>query len=123
MRVFTSPFRCSNHSAVLSLACVLGVLSLTGGCALPSGMTRSRWAIEDEDCAAKYADGAEKTEPLKKIKQASDARFLSGSEGKYFSSGLGYRPDPGSTAMIDIGVEQYATSYMTDRLSLMGLAG
>lgn len=71
----------------------------------------------------KYADGAEKTEPLKKIKQASDARFLKGVNGGYFGGGATYRPRGGGGGTLEIGSEDYTTSYLTHRIALMATGG
>lgn len=79
--------------------------------------------MDDPDYAVKYQEGAEKTDPIGKIKQASDARFLNGASGTYVSGGLSYRPDTGNAAIIDVGAELYTTSYLTQRVSLMGTAG
>lgn len=99
------------------------VCSLITGCSLPTGLTHSRWAMDDPGYAVKYREGAKKTDPLGKIKQASDARFLNGANGTFVSGGLSYRGDTGNAATIDIGKELYTTSYLTQRISLTGAAG
>ena len=38
------------------------------GCALPTGMLRSRWAMDDNAYAEKYAQGAEKSDIAGKLK-------------------------------------------------------
>ncbi len=80
--------------------------------------------MEDPEYAAKYIDGAEKTDISGKIKQAADARFQSGSSGMFVSGGVYTRPDA-KTALgaIDVGIESYATSFLTMRGSLMAAAG
>lgn len=99
-------------------------ISTACGCSLPTGILRSRWAMEDPEYAAKYIDGAEKTDIPGKIKQAADARFQSGSSGMFLSGGVYSRPDA-KTALgaIDIGVETYLASFLTARGSLMAAAG
>ncbi|MCG8653876.1 MAG: hypothetical protein MI861_28815, partial [Pirellulales bacterium] len=93
---------------------------LAGGCALPSGLTRSRWAMEDPEYADKYSQGAAKTDIAGKIKQASDARFLDQAQGYFVSGGFTARPEANSEmAGVDLGVEGYPTSYLTGRASLM----
>jgi hypothetical protein len=97
--------------------------STLAGCALPSGLTRSRWAMEDPEYAEKYAQGAEKTDLPGKLKQASDARFQSGTGGWFLSGGAYSRPDTDKVlAGIDIGIESYVTSYLTTRGSLVLMA-
>ncbi len=100
------------------------VLIAVCGCSLPTGILRSRWAMEDPEYAAKYIDGAEKTDIPGKIKQAADARFQSGSSGMFISGGVYTRPDA-KTALgaVDVGVESYLTSFLTTRGSLMAAAG
>ncbi|NNE01338.1 MAG: hypothetical protein HKN47_28830 [Pirellulaceae bacterium] len=76
--------------------------------------------MDDPDYAMKYEDGADKTDIAGKIKQAADARFVSGATGAYFSGGVTVRPEADSElAGIDIGKEFYATSFLTSRASLM----
>jgi hypothetical protein len=96
---------------------------MLAGCALPSGLTRSRWAMDDPEYAAKYANGAAKTDLPGKIKQASDARFQGGTSGCFISGGAYSRPDSDKAlGAIDIGLESYVTSYLTTRGSLMLMA-
>ena len=90
------------------------------GCALPSGLLRSRWAMDDPEYAEKYCDGAEKTDVAGKLKQAADARFVAGSTGFFVSGGAVARPDAESgLGGIDVGVENYAASFLTTRGSWM----
>lgn len=97
-----------------------GCACIAGGCALPTGLTRSRWAMDDPEYAEKYADGAEKSDIPGKIKQASDARFLDGAGGFFVSGGLMSRPDAKSELLgIDVGMEGYVASFATTRASLM----
>lgn len=79
--------------------------------------------MEDTNYADKYARGAKKTEPLKKIKQASDARFLNGIDGTYMSAGMAYRSNVGGAGIVELGMEHYLTSYLTNRASLTATAG
>ena len=75
--------------------------------------------MEDPDYAAKYADGASKSDIGGKIKQAADARFLDGASGFYVSGGASSRPDAGSELIgLDVGMEGYGTSFSTTRISL-----
>lgn len=93
---------------------------LLGGCALPTGLTKSRWAMDDLEYAEKYCDGAEKSDIPGKIKQASDARFMRGAGGYFVSGGVMSRPDTErALGGVDVGVEGYMTSYLTARGSLM----
>lgn len=100
--------------AILVITCI--------GCALPTGVLKSRWAMDDPEYASKYADGAPKTEPLQKIKQAADARFLEKASGIFVSGGITRRPDADNNLFaIDVGGEHYLTSYLTGRVSLVGM--
>lgn len=80
--------------------------------------------MDDPEYAAKYGEGAKKTDIPGKVKQAADARFQSGTSGMFVSGGAYTRPDADKAlAAIDIGVETYATSYLTARGSLMLVGG
>ncbi|MCC9655693.1 hypothetical protein [Rhodopirellula halodulae] len=107
------------------VACVLafGACLASCGCRLPTGLTRSRWAMEHPEYAKKYADGAPKSDPLGKVKQASDARFLADAKGTYVSAGAAYRSNTGAGGSLEVGSESYLTSYMTQRMSLAATAG
>ncbi|MCC9600715.1 hypothetical protein LOC67_09080 [Stieleria sp. JC731] len=79
--------------------------------------------MEDADYASKYADGAPRWDIPGKLKQAMDARFLTGATGKFVSGGLTYRPEADNGLLsLDVGAEAYMTSYLTGRISLMGMA-
>lgn len=96
---------------------------LLSGCMLPTGVFRSRWAMDDEEYALKYAKGAKKTDLLGKIKQAVDARFMDGSAGTYASGGYARRPDADhGLAGLELGGEGYLSSYTTSRVALVGYA-
>ncbi len=112
--------RMKRQLPLFAMLCVVA----TSGCTLPSGILRSRWAMDDPDYAAKYAEGAEKTDIRGKLKQAVDARFQNGSSGMFVSGGAYVRPDSQSgMGAIDVGVESYVTSYLTTRGSLTLFAG
>lgn len=97
-------------------------LCFQGGCALPTGILRSRWAMDDAEYAEKYCDGAEKTDVLGKLKQAVDARFQADASGMFVSGGYAKRTDADHGLFaIDIGTESYCTSFLTGRASLMGM--
>ena len=109
---------CKLTKVILALVCI-STTATVPGCVLPTGVFRSRWAMDNDVYAEKYADGAEKTDVAGKIKQAADARFVSGNAGLYVSSGITARPDANSELIgVDIGMEGYATSYLTSRGSL-----
>lgn len=75
--------------------------------------------MDDPEYAEKYAEGAEKSDLPGKIKQAADARFMGGASGTYISGGLMSRPDDDNElAGLELGVEGYATSFMTTRGAL-----
>lgn len=91
------------------------------GCA---DLLKSRYAMDDPVYAAKYVDGAEKTQPLKKLKQAVDARHVEGLSGGYFSAGTQWRDNSqGMLAGGEIGSEAYATSWLSGRMGLAGYLG
>ncbi|WP_253159261.1 hypothetical protein [Stieleria tagensis] len=93
-----------------------------GGCALPTGILRSRWAMEDPEYAEKYADGADKSDLLGKAKQAADARFQKDANGLFVSGGYAQRSDADHGLLsVDVGGEAYLTSYLTGRVSWMGM--
>jgi hypothetical protein len=76
--------------------------------------------MDDPEYAEKYSDGAEKSDIPGKIKQAADARFLSGAQGYFVSGGVMSRPEAGSgLGGVDIGIESYAASFLTGRASWM----
>lgn len=107
------------HALRASLASTLLVCC---GCALPTGLLKSRWAMDDPEYAEKYCDGAEKSDVLGKLKQAADARFQKEASGYFVSGGLAKRSDnDNSLASIDVGCEAYFTSYLTGHASLMGM--
>jgi hypothetical protein len=104
-------------SLLLGLAAVVG-----SGCSLPTGVLKSRWAMDDPEYAEKYCDGAEKGDLLGKLKQAADARFQEDASGLFVSGGYSLRADDDDGLFaIDIGAESYFASYVTGRASLMGL--
>ncbi|MCM2373228.1 hypothetical protein [Aporhodopirellula aestuarii] len=90
---------------------------------LPTGITKSRWAMDDPDYAQKYADGAEKTDVPGKIKQAADARFLKDSSGLYFSGGLSaFGKSANPLGSLELGYTGYWTSYLTNRTGFVAAA-
>jgi hypothetical protein len=106
-------------------ALLIGTLAISsvGGCGLPTGLLRSRWAMDDPEYAAKYEEGAEKSDLLGKVKQASDARFVEGATGLYASAGTSTWGDsPSAMAGAEIGYESYFTSYLTGRADLAAFA-
>nr|WP_236649284.1 hypothetical protein [Rhodopirellula sp. SM50] len=111
----------SPQASALMLAISIAALTQIG-CALPTGILRSRWAMDDPEYAEKYCDGAEKSDVLGKLKQAADARFQEDATGLFVSSGVTKRTDADHGLFtVDIGAEMYATSFMTARASLMGM--
>jgi hypothetical protein len=102
------------------LCAVLAVFDT--GCALPTGILKSRWAMSDPEYAEKYCDGAEKSDVVGKLKQAIDARFQEDASGLFVSGGYAKRADADHGLFaIDVGGEAYMTSYLTGRVSLMGM--
>ena len=106
------------HFVILALVAA----PLLSGCALPTGILRSRWAMEDFEYSEKYADGAEQGDLVGKLKQAADARFQEGASGMFVSTGYAKRKEvEDGLFAIDLGSEAYFTSYLTGRASLMGM--
>ena len=90
-------------------------LSCLSGCSL----LKSRYAMDDPVYAEKYAEGAPKTDVLGKAKQALDARHAEGLGGIYASGGAQVRPSDANTFVGgELGVESYATSWLTARAAL-----
>lgn len=112
----------SGGMKLVSLLAAICLIPLSG-CALPSGLTRSRWAMDDPEYAEKYAIGAEKTDIPGKLKQAFDARFQSGASGWFVSGGAYTRPDAEKAlGGVDVGLESYLASFLTARGSLLLMA-
>lgn len=63
---------------------LIGLILVAGN---DCSLLRSRYAMNDEVYAAKYADGAERYDFLGKAKQALDARHVDGLGGVYLSGG------------------------------------
>lgn len=119
MSCFTQTNLPMTNAAGLFLAVTTMVLV---GCALPTGVLKSRWAMDDPEYAQKYCDGAEKGDVLGKLKQANDARFQEDASGWFVSGGFSKRgDDEDGLVAIDIGREAYFTSFLTGRASLMGM--
>ncbi len=90
---------------------------------LPAGFLRSRWAMSDPVYAKNYANGASKKNLPKKIKQASDARFVRGFGGQYYSAGLTAIGETSSPlGSLELGHAHYVTSYLTNRLGFVAAA-
>ncbi|HBE68323.1 MAG TPA: hypothetical protein DDW52_09270 [Planctomycetaceae bacterium] len=106
---------------VVRLFLLLGLLQLLSGCA---NLLKSRYAMDDPVYAAKYTDGASKTQPLKKLKQAIDARHVEGLGGGYFTAGTQWRDSTqGTLAGAEIGSEAYPTSWLSYRMAMAGYIG
>ena len=79
--------------------------------------------MENSSYAEKYADGAEKSDVLGKLKQASDARWVEGEDGAYFGGGALVAPDSGSwMGMLNVGREIYPWSWLSTRIGLDAIA-
>ena len=80
--------------------------------------------MDDPVYAEKYADGAERTDILGKLKQASDARYVEGLSGTFFSGGAQWREDDEAALYgAEIGAEAYPTCWLSTRLALAGFIG
>ncbi len=106
------------------MLCVVGLLSNAATCTGCAKLWKSRYAMDDPVYAEKYAEGAEKSEPLEKLKQASDARHVAGLGGWYASGGAQYRNNRNSTLLgAELGYEYYPVSWYSNRLGLSGYLG
>lgn len=95
------------------------VLTLSG-CSL----FKSRYAMDDEVYAAKYAQGADRFDLLGKAKQALDARHVDGMGGLYLSGGAQYQADADEPFFGgELGMEGYSTSWYTGRAALATYIG
>lgn len=104
--------------ALIAAALLCPVFS---GCA---ELWKSRYGMDDPVYAAKYAEGAKKTEPLKKLKQAVDARHVEGLAGGYIAGGAQWRDDSQSGLFgAEIGGESYPTSWSSARAGLAAYGG
>ncbi len=112
--------RSAKPNRVPHLICIVFATCLAGGCALPTGILKSRWAMDDPEYAEKYCDGADKSDILGKLKQAADARFQEDASGTFYSAGFAQRSESKNGMFaIDVGSEDYLASYLTSRSSLM----
>ncbi len=119
MRSFTRSNLSKQKTGLVLLALTV---NLGSGCALPTGLLKSRWAMDDPEYAEKYCDGAEKGDVFGKLKQAADARFQEDASGLFVSGGFSKRNgDEDGLVAIDVGAETYFASYLTGRASLMGM--
>lgn len=101
---------------VLAPACFLVFVS---GCA---GL-KSRYAMDNDTYAEKYAEGAERTDVLGKLKQASDARWVEGQDGAYFSGGVLSAPETDEwLGTLSAGREVYPFHWLSTRVGLQGMA-
>ena len=78
---------------------------------------KSRYAMEDREYAAKYAEGAEPGDLVGKAKQAIDARHVAGLGGLYASGAGQYTGNEDKPVIgAEIGYESYPTSYYSQRI-------
>jgi len=95
---------------------LLGTIS---GC----NVLKSRYAMKDPVYAKKYSQGAQKGEWMQKAKQAIDARHVAGLSGWTVGGATAYRPKTDDTlGGFDVGFERYPTSYLSQRIGLVGYA-
>jgi hypothetical protein len=81
---------------------------------------KSRYAMDDREYAAKYAEGAESGDLLGKAKQAIDARHVAGLSG-WYASGAGQYTGNADRPVVgaEVGYEHYQTSYFSQRMGGM----
>lgn len=81
--------------------------------------------MDDKVYAKKYRKGVSKVDLLGKLKQASDARHTQYLTGYTLGGGTAVRQaEPDTTlAVVDAGVEFYATNYLSSRVALTGFTG
>ncbi|MEM8734669.1 MAG: hypothetical protein AAGG44_10630 [Planctomycetota bacterium] len=97
----------------------VAILLFANGCA---NFGKSRYAMDDPVYAAKYEDGAEKTDVAGKVKQAIDARYVEGLEGGYYGGGSQWRGDD-VLGGGEIGYETYPVSWVSSRVGLGAFIG
>ena len=103
------------------LGLVTGLTTLLCGC---QNLAKSRYAMDDPVYAAKYEEGAERGDMLGKLKQAIDARHVSGLGGSYLSGGAQWRNEYQSAfAGAEVGYEYYPVNWFSSRLGLAGFVG
>lgn len=105
---------------ISALLLLMAMMSIPTGCAW-TGLTNSRWAMENETYEEKYSrpyesEGARALP--RKVKQAADARFQEEATGVFTSIGFGTDPDAFGG---DLGFSHYNTSWLESHLSLSGL--
>ena len=71
----------------------------------------------------KYADGADRGDIPGKLKQAIDARFQEGKSGVFVGAGIQQIGPHTTTGGLELGIENYAESYLTSHASLLLFAG
>ncbi|MEL7335843.1 MAG: hypothetical protein AAFN70_06505, partial [Planctomycetota bacterium] len=99
-----------DRTALMAVAAML--LLWSGGC----NLLHSRYAMDNVSYAEKYREGAEKSDLIGKVKQASDARWVEDEIGTYFNGGFAQAPDANAwLAVAGVGSEQYPKSFLSTR--------
>jgi len=97
-------------------------LSILAASCLGCAGLKSRYALDNEVYAEKYAVGAEKSDVLGKLKQASDARWVKDQQGTFLGGGVLVSPDSGNVlGSLSLGKEWYKEPWFSHRLSLDGI--
>lgn len=107
------------RQANLRLLLLLTLSASSVGCA----SLKSRYAMDNEVYAEKYAEGVPKSDVVGKLKQANDARWVEGHTGGYLGGGVMVAPDTGSwMGAISKGREEYPYSWVSNRIAFEGIA-
>ena len=88
------------------------LMSILAASSLGCAGLKSRYAMDNEVYAQKYSQGAEKSDVLGKLKQASDARWVEGQHGTFVGGGALNSPDSGSwLGSFSVGYEEYGEPW------------
>ena len=97
-------------------------MSIVAASSLGCAGLKSRYAMDNQIYAQKYAEGAEKSDVLGKLKQANDARWVEGQHGTFVGGGALNAPDSGSwLGSFSVGYEEYGEPWFSRRVGLDGI--
>jgi len=92
-------------------------LSILAASCLGCAGLKSRYALDNEVYAEKYAVGAEKSDVLGKLKQASDARWVKDQQGTFLGGGVLVSPDTSTSDHLLVGLDLGARVQVPSRLA------
>ena len=97
-------------------------MSILAASSLGCAGLKSRYAMDNEIYAQKYAEGAEKSDVLGKLKQANDARWVEDQHGSFVGGGALNAPNSGGwLGSFSVGHESYGEPWFSQRASLDGI--